>query len=223
MPGGHRCHHGRPSPSWRSGGRRRHHGRIPCVIESRGSPSPSWPAVVLMAPRVHRRHNGRVRVPSPSWPAAQCRRAPEGHRRHHGRLTPMAPRGSPATSMRYIHFSILSASGFLGTLSEMNASRRKTCSDDTCTNFSTADPVPAESSTSLDEIQRSYLVVQLIGHVSSVLGQGSLRHHVDELLLKGNWIPNHITVCTKGSLPLHVDELLLRRKRQDPKSDRCLD
>ena len=97
--------------------------------------------------------------------------------------------------MRYIHFSILSASGFPGTLSEMNASRRKTCSDDTCTNFSTADPVPAESSTSLDEIQRSYLVVQLIGHVSSVLGQGSLRHHVDELLLKGNWIPNHITVC----------------------------
>ena len=125
--------------------------------------------------------------------------------------------------MRYIHFPTLSASGFPGTLSEMNASRRKTCSDDTCTNFSTADPVPAESSTSLNEIQRSYLVVQLIGHVSSVLGQGSLRHHVDELLLKGNWIPNHITVCTKGSLLYHVDELLLRRKRQDPKSDRCLD
>ena len=111
----------------------------------------------------------------------------------------MAPRGSPATSVRYIHFSILSASGFPGTLSEMNASRRKTCSDDTCTNFSTADPVPTESSTSLDEIQRSDLVVQLIGHVSSVLGQGSLRHHVDELLLKGNWFPNQIAVWTEGS------------------------
>ena len=95
--------------------------------------------------------------------------------------------------MRYF-FSTLSASGFPGTLSETNASRRKTCSDDTYTNFSAANPVPAESSTSLDEIQQNFLVVQ---HVSSVLGQGYLRHH--------------------------VDELLLRRKRQNPKSDHCLD
>ena len=38
---------------------RRHHGRIPCVVESRGSPSPSWPADTIMAPRGS---------PSPSWP-----------------------------------------------------------------------------------------------------------------------------------------------------------
>ena len=144
----------------------------------------------------------------------QVLRAPEGHRRHHGRLTPMALRGSPATSVRYIHFSTLSASGFPGTLSEMNASRRKTCSDDTCTNFSTADPVPAESSTSLDEIQRSDIVVQLIGHVSSVLEQGSLRHHVDELLLKGNWIPNRCYIMSTNCCSSKATRF---------KSDRCLD
>ena len=108
---------------------------------------------------VHRRHHGRIRVPSPSWPAAQCRRAPEGHRRHHGRLTPSwRPGGHQRQVGSTFIFSTLSASGFPGTLSEMNASRRKTCSNDTCTNFSTADPVPAESSTSLDEIQQNFLV-----------------------------------------------------------------
>ena len=44
-PGGHRCHHGRPSPSWRPGGFRRPHGRIPYVIVS-GFTVTTWPAVI---------------------------------------------------------------------------------------------------------------------------------------------------------------------------------
>ena len=46
--------------------------------------------------------------------------------------------------------------------------------------------------------------------------------------LKGNWVPNHITVWTKGSLRHHVTKCCSVEsdkipKRQDPKSDRCLD
>ena len=72
---------GRPSPLWRPGGFRRPHGRKPCVVETRVSPSPSWPVVALMAPRGS---------PSPSWPDSLRRRVPGvtvaimAGRHHHG-------------------------------------------------------------------------------------------------------------------------------------------
>ena len=83
----------------------------------------------------------------------------------------------------------------------MNASRRKTCSDDTYTNFSAADPVPAESSTSLDEIQQNFLVVQLIGHLSSCTGDRDVRDIMSTncCSVESNKIPNQIAVWTEGS------------------------
>ena len=97
VPEGLRCHRGRPSSSWCPGGHRRHHGRIPCIVESRRSPSPSWPADSIMAPRwspspswpvpLSQTSFGFRRVPggspSPSWPVSLSQ---GGHRRHHGRL-----------------------------------------------------------------------------------------------------------------------------------------
>ena len=65
VPGGLRCHRGRPSSSWRPGGHRRHHGRFPfprhVAVFRRvpgGSPSPSWP--VSLSQGGHRRHHGRL-------------------------------------------------------------------------------------------------------------------------------------------------------------------
>ena len=111
--------------------------------------------------------------------------------------------------------------------------------------------MPAESSTSLDEIQQNFLVASnslgmypvywdrdccdnmstnccLKEIRSQITSQFGPRDRCDIMStnccsLKGNWIPNHIIVWTKGSLRHHVDELLLRRQRQDLKSDRCLD
>ena len=73
VPGGHRCHHGRPTPSWHPGGHRRHHGWIPCVVEPRRGTvaimaglhhhGVQGVSVALMAGYLFRRHHGRLPIP----------------------------------------------------------------------------------------------------------------------------------------------------------------